>query len=98
MIHRLTVANKFRVNWVNKKDHEFTIPQRFEKLTDETTFDSHFGMENCLVHAKDITEFVYYTRKESATGTFHPVFHSFWISNLISATSHSISQFLRHNF
>ena len=31
-------------------------------------FESHFGMENCLVSAKDVTEFVYHTKDESATG------------------------------
>ena len=32
------------------------------------TFEAHFGMENCLLSAKDVTEFVYHTKNESATG------------------------------
>ena len=32
------------------------------------TFEPHFGMDNCLLSAKDVTEFVYHTKNESATG------------------------------
>ena len=40
----------------------------FANLTDKDTFGSHFGMENCLIHAKEVSEFVYHTKKESAQG------------------------------
>ena len=57
-----------RINWLNKADHTFDVPERFANLTDEPTFGSHFGMENCLIDAKEVTEFVYHTKKESAQG------------------------------
>ena len=57
-----------RINWLNKADHTFVVPPRFANLTDEPTFGSHFGMENCLIDAKEVTEFVYHTKKESAQG------------------------------
>ena len=44
------------------------MPDKFANLTDEVTFGSHFGMENCLIHAKEVTEYVYHTKKESAQG------------------------------
>ena len=55
----------FRVNWLNKDEHGF------EHEGEE--FEGHFGMENCLIHAKDIIskqEFVYYTKQEKATGSY----------------------------
>ena len=57
-----------RINWLNKADHTFAVPARFANLTDEPTFGSHFGTENCLINAKEVTEFVYHTKKESAQG------------------------------
>ena len=40
-----------------------------EKMKDfSETFEPHFGMDNCLLSAKDVTEFVYHTKNESATG------------------------------
>ena len=62
----------FRVNWLNKNAHEFTF-NGLDSRFDGTKFDGHFGMENCLIHAKDIyskQEFVYYTKQESATGSY----------------------------
>ena len=53
------------MNWLNKDEHGF------EHEGEE--FEGHFGMENCLIHAKDIIskqEFVYYTKQESATGSY----------------------------
>ena len=53
------------MNWLNKDEHGF------EHEGEE--FDGHFGMENCLIHAKDIIskqEFVYYTKQEKATGSY----------------------------
>ena len=69
------IANSyFRVNWLNKGEHNFTVPPEFKDIsTTDKDFESHFGMEHCLIHAKDITseqEFVYYTKQESATGSF----------------------------
>ena len=47
------------------------MPDDFKNLTDGVTvFGSHFGMENCLIDAKDVTEFVYHTKKESAQGLY----------------------------
>ena len=47
------------------------MPDDFKNLTDGVTvFGSHFGMENCLIDARDVTEFVYHTKKESAQGLY----------------------------
>ena len=58
------------MNWLNRKDHKFTVEEGAFKGKE---FQGHFGMENCLIHAKDIIskqEFVYYTKQESATGSY----------------------------
>lgn len=62
----LQCCDIYKVNWINKEDHSFNVPEKYADLTDDTTFKSHFGMENCLIHAKEVTEFVYHTKKESA--------------------------------
>ena len=70
----LIINSYIRVNWLNKEEHKFTIPDKFKDITtSDKEFESHFGMEHCLIHAKDIIseqEFVYYTKQESATGSF----------------------------
>ena len=59
---------RLRINWLNKAEHSFNVPDEFKNLTDKNTFEGHFGMKDCLIHAKEVTEFVYYTKKESAQG------------------------------
>ena len=74
MAHTRYFNSYLRVNWLNKEAHKFTVPDDFKDIaTSDKEFESHFGMEHCLIHAKDITseqEFVYYTKQESATGWF----------------------------
>ena len=74
MSHNSYFNSYLRVNWLNKEDHKFTVPPEFKNISSsDGEFESHFGMEHCLIHAKDIIseqEFVYYTKQESATGSF----------------------------
>ena len=81
MAHTRYFNSYLRVNWLNKENHKFKVPAKFEDIaTSDKEFESHFGMEHCLIHAKDIIseqEFVYYTKQESATG-------SFWINEMLS--------------
>ena len=74
MAHNRYLNSYLRVNWLNKEDHKFKVPAEFKNITTlDEKFESHFGMEHCLIHAKDIIseqEFVYYTKQESATGSF----------------------------
>ena len=73
MVHNRFFNSYLRVNWLNKDDHQFTVPPEFKDTILDEKFESHFGMEHCLIHAKDIIseqEFVYYTKQESATGSF----------------------------
>ena len=59
------------MNWLNKDEHIFNVKEENEFQGEE--FEGHFGMENCLIHAKDIIskqEFVYYTKQESAAGSY----------------------------
>ena len=62
---------------MNKEAHQFDVPVRFANLTAKSTFGSYFGMENCLIQAKDVTEFVYHTKQEAATGLFLLLFYRF---------------------
>ena len=73
MGHNSYFNSYLRVNWLNKEDHKFNVTDDFKDITSDKEFESHFGMEHCLIHAKDIIseqEFVYYTKQESATGSF----------------------------
>ena len=73
MAHNNYFNSCLRVNWRNKEDHKFNVPADLKDITTDKEFESHFGMEHCLIHAKDIKseqEFVYYTKQESATGSF----------------------------
>ena len=72
---------KLRTNWLNRQEHQFivnkntAVDEKFEELfesfteNEERSFEGHFGMEHCLIHAKEVEQFVYHSKKESAHGT-----------------------------
>ena len=74
MGHNSYFNSYLRVNWLNKEKHKFEVPAKYKDIaTSDKEFESHFGMEHCLIHAKHIIseqESVYYTKQESATGSF----------------------------